>query len=113
MGSTCGRPQTKLQRSLASNGIAVLLLILADRKQLRAGHNKEHAIRGHHGSLDLRSDLHLAEQLLLFAMRENLYLAVVGAQVDFPIHPVGGTPDTRLEVFLPALRPRVGIEAVQ
>src|SRR6266704_2134359 len=87
--------------------------LIRNRKQLRIGHHIQYAIHRHRRPLDRLVHRNLAEQLLFLAMGENVNVAVFVTEIDFPVHPVGRTPDFRLEVVLPILLTGPGIEAVE
>src|SRR5262249_43508185 len=82
-------------------------------KQLGLGQHVQHPVDGHRRALDRLFHLNLADQLFRLAVGEDIHVAVIDAEVDLTVHPVGRTPDARLGGMLPVLFAGLRIQAVQ
>src|SRR6266545_3337760 len=86
----------------------------ADGEQLRpARQNVQHTVRRHWPTLNRLVDADRADQVHLLAVRENVDVAVVVAEVHLAVHPVRRAPHHRLEIVLPVFRARLRIQTIQ
>src|SRR5262249_21181919 len=112
-----GRPPPEgTLRGLTPPAHGQWLLLGADRAQIARG------LRRYRQRTDTRQlrrtarvgpHADLSQQLLRLAVLEDVHAAVLVADVDFPIHPVGRTPGVGLEVVLPEFLTAAGVQAVE